>query len=373
MNNRSYFFEIKDLITQFIAAFDDTVIARYSKEREKELLVEVRYVLAPKQRVMYDIVNKAQNLTLPVVAVDVASISRDPTRVFNKLEPSYLARGADNYGRKISKIPSPVPINIDINMSIMTRYMADMDQIISNFVPYANPYIILSWTLPEEYDTAQTQEIRSEVLWNGTLSYNTPTDLAYSDKFRCVVDTSFTIKGWLFKEVVDPADIIYKIDANFYNVNLADKIYNSEDYYKLSAYDAFDRNFVDTVTISAVPSFTNLFHAASGLVLPVYAPITIKRAKDNQFIAYGRSFDHDNKFYLSSNNPTFLNNYEAIVTAKSPTISAFRYDSVTVLNNNIFTMHIPANTLTATGNFTLVTANSAGWAATNNGYVISTD
>ncbi len=39
--------------------------------------IEVRYVFAPKQRVMYDIINKAQNITLPVVAVNLTSITRD--------------------------------------------------------------------------------------------------------------------------------------------------------------------------------------------------------------------------------------------------------------------------------------------------------
>ena len=76
MKNRAFHFEIKDLLTQFIAAFDDVVIKRYTRggrdreeptgnvlERTPKQDVEVRYVFAPKQRVMYDIINKAQNLT----------------------------------------------------------------------------------------------------------------------------------------------------------------------------------------------------------------------------------------------------------------------------------------------------------------------
>ena len=40
-------------------------------------------MFAPKQRVMYDIINKAQNLTLPVVTVNLEGITRDNSRVFN--------------------------------------------------------------------------------------------------------------------------------------------------------------------------------------------------------------------------------------------------------------------------------------------------
>ena len=103
----------------------------------------------------------------------------------------------------------PVPVNLEVSMSILARYMQDVDQIISNFVPYNNPYIILSWKVPEEFGTEYDQEIRSEVLWSGNLTYNTPTDTTYIDMFRVTVDTSFTIKGWLFPEEKSTSGNIY--------------------------------------------------------------------------------------------------------------------------------------------------------------------
>ena len=84
MKNRAFHFEIKNLLTQFVAAFDDTVISRYNKNREARQNIEVRYVFAPKQRVMYDIINKAQNLTLPVVAINLTGITRDYDILCNK-------------------------------------------------------------------------------------------------------------------------------------------------------------------------------------------------------------------------------------------------------------------------------------------------
>ena len=140
MKDYTYFFEIKNLLTQFVAAFDETTIKRYNKDRVPEEVIEVRYVLAPKQRVMHDIVDKAQNLTLPVVAVNVTSITRDNDRVFNKLNNLH-----NFVNEKDSRmVRMPVPVNISISMSILTRYMDDMDQILSNFIPFNNPYIILS-------------------------------------------------------------------------------------------------------------------------------------------------------------------------------------------------------------------------------------
>ena len=196
MKNRAFHFEIKNLLTQFVAAFDDTVISRFDKNRNAKSNIDVRYVFAPKQRVMYDIVNKAQNITLPVVAINLNSISRDESRVFNKLNAALIPATESEYSKSSSKFLMPVPVNLEVSMSILARYMQDVDQIISNFVPYNNPYIILTWKVPEEYGASYDQEIRSEVLWSGSLNYSTPTDTTFSEKFRITVDTSFTIKGW---------------------------------------------------------------------------------------------------------------------------------------------------------------------------------
>jgi len=369
VNNRSYFWEVKDLITQFIAAFDDTVISRFNNNRDAQENIEVRYVFAPKQRVMYDIVNKAQNITLPVVAVDIASISRDSSRVFSKIEATYLT--SKEYGQKAVKVPAPVPINIVVNMSIMTRYMSDMDQIISNFVPYANPYIILSWQLPESYKLANTTEIRSEVLWNETLSYTTPTDTTFADKFRVVVDTSFTIKGWLFRET-DKVGIIYKVDSNFYNIDINKKILTLDNFNILSSINMAS-DFTETVTVSGVPTITNLLYTTNNTTTIIKDPITIKKNKLNNFLIYGKRFKYSNSFYLSSNVTDFYSNYKAIKTAKSPVISAYELDKsqYNVLSDNIATITLAVSTLSTLGTFTFITSNSAGWAGTSNGYALS--
>ena len=52
------------MVTQFIAAFDDVVIARYNKDRQKQDQINVRYIYAPKERVMYDIINQNKTITL---------------------------------------------------------------------------------------------------------------------------------------------------------------------------------------------------------------------------------------------------------------------------------------------------------------------
>lgn len=223
MKDRAFSFEIKDLMTQFVAAFDEVIIKRYNSNRESQEEIQVRYLFSPKQRVLYDIANQSQNLTLPVVAVSINSISRDNERVFNKIAGFYTNRTKEESqsGSTSAYLRTPVPINISVSMSILTKFQSDMDQILSNFVPYNDPYIILSWKVPDAANLSIPQEIRSEVLWSGDVNLQYPTDIANSDKYRIIGDTSFTIKGWLFKDLSNTnVKNIFEINNNF---SLTDK------------------------------------------------------------------------------------------------------------------------------------------------------
>jgi hypothetical protein len=351
----TYNFEIKDLLTQFIAAFDDVIIKRYDKDKNAKELVEVRYVLAPKQRVMYDIVNKAQNLTLPVVAVNITGVSRDQTRVFNKLDSTYNA-----VNKNLSKALMPIPINIEVSMSILARYMQDMDQIISNFVPFSNPYIILSWKEPTNIPS-QVLEIRSEVLWSGNISLTEPTDIAYSDKFRIVGDTSFTIKGWLFRNKNELSSQIYFIDANFMSVSSSRIIIDD------SHYTAFTDSLsavTDVVSISATPSLTNLYYNNNGKLLPINSNYTlVPSASSSNFVLYGRSLSYTTAVLLCGTN-TFTNKLTSFNSTYTGFVSGSMLNSsqYNIVDNNIMTLDLSA--LSGSGTFNVVINNTAGWTST---------
>ena len=226
-------------MTQFVAAFDNVIIKRFNSNREPQDEVQVRYVFSPKQRVLYDIANKSQNITIPVVAVSITNISRDNDRVFNKIAGFYTSRtkeeeqSSPNY----SYLRSPVPINVGVNMSIIAKFQTDMDQILSNFIPYNDPYIVISWKVPDAVKLAIPQEIRSEVLWSGDISLQYPTDISSSDKYRVIGDTSFTVKGWLFKDnSSSTGKNIFEINNNFNLANNIDSIQSFID--SISAFTA---------------------------------------------------------------------------------------------------------------------------------------
>jgi hypothetical protein len=266
MKKQSFHFEISDLVVQFLAAFDQVVINRYDVNRTPGQKIQVRYVYAPKQRVLFDLTNPGQNVTLPVVAITMGSITRDGDRVFNKnvgfyaptsLQDKSNTRSYTDYYR------TPVPVNITINMAILTRYQTDMEQILSNFVPYNNPYIIVSWTMPKQYNLAFEQEIRTEILWNGQTNISYPVDVNGGQKAQIVAETSFTIKGWIFPSAEQPVGNIFKITANLAAVPTGEAL-ELGNYFTLSGQmvtpELSGGDFIntDTIVISGAPQISKV-------------------------------------------------------------------------------------------------------------------
>lgn len=262
MKQSPYFFEVKDLLIQFLAAFNNVVIKRFNENREIGQTVQVRYVYAPKQRVIYDLINFSQNITLPVVSIHMKSFSRDNNRVFNKnigfYKPDYIKEKQNTNLTHFYR--TPVPVNIGITMDIMAKYQTDLDQIMSNFIPFCNPYIILSWKVPEEYNLPYIEEIRSEVLWDGTVSVNYPTDINGSQKYFVTGSTSFTIKGWIFPPEEDPVNNIFFVDTAIGAVkgNLQDMSYFSLSSQVVVKKDCATYYNTEIVSVSANPQMRDV-------------------------------------------------------------------------------------------------------------------
>ena len=356
-----YYFEIKDMIAQFLAAFDDIVIKRFNKDRAIQDKLHVRYVYAPKQRVMHDIINENKTITMPVVAVNITSITRDVDRVFNKLDGFYYGapRGEAS---TTTHIKSPIPVNVTLDCSILSRYQTDIDQIISNFVPFCNPYVIISWFMPKAFDLSADQEIRSEVLWNGNLSMNYPVELVASQKARVTADTSFTIKGWLFKDEAAPAGNIFFIDQNFVAEDYITEYESMTGLTALSSIDGTSR--AESFELSGSPNITGLFYNNVLLQEDLVIDTTQDTAK---ITLQGTSFQYTTNVLISA---TCMSSLTALTSnggltaiegfSRQDTISGQIIKDISVSDNEI-TFDIDQNYLNQKGKITFVPYNTAGW------------
>lgn len=330
MREQPFYFEIKDIMTQFVGAFNNIIISRHNKDRDVRSKVHVRYVYAPKQRVVHDLTNKAKHLTLPVVAVNINSVSRDESRVFNKIEGSYFASeethiSADRTDKSQTtyNMPQPVPVNIEVSMSILARYQTDIEQIISNFVPYNDPYIVISWKLPEGFSN-KDEEIRSEVLWGGNLSINYPDDLTSTTPYRLAADTTFTIKTWLFKKHKAPITNIFKISTNISPVTALDDSFS----FILPYYDDLTESSYTTglgAPLTAAPFITH---------------VDTDNYEENEIIGY--NMKTTTAIYLSSSSINMLSGVEVVpfdnayLTSLYPSFSGVPINYKIVNDNKIY-------------------------------------
>jgi len=344
------------MLTQFVAAFDDIVIGRFNRDRVEKDKINVRYVYAPKQRVLYDLVNENKTLTLPVVSVNVTNISRDETRVFNKLDGFYYQA---NIGEeKVSRhIKTPVPVNITLSVSVLTRYQTDMDQILSNFVPFCNPYVIISWKIPEKFNLSVDQEIRSEVLWTGDVSMNYPTELNSSQKARVTADTSFTIKGWLFKDTDNPSGNIFFVDSNFHNETKLEYYDNYESLsgntYTYPASSIIDDR-IESFELSGSPFITDIFY--NGVLLQ--ENLTIASNTSGSIILNGSGFANTETVLFSTNNHTVYTNLTSVSNFSRQRAVSGQSIPFTILNDNTIIFNsIPISS----GDIRFIPLNKAGY------------
>lgn len=339
MRKYTYDFEIENMFAMFISAMDDIVVKRYNHDRVAQDQIKVRFVYAPKQRVLLDLLDKAQNIQLPVIAVTNGGIVRDPNRVFNKIQGSYIPGSSTNLSKNIQQ---PVPIDVIINLTILTRYQQDYDQIVTNFVPYFDPYIIISWRVPSMPD----YEIRSQVIWNGAINTEYPTDLNATQVARVQGTTSFTFKGWLFKAAPDKE--IGKIFTINTDINTSTNIYTSLTD-TLTNVEETER-----VTLSAQPQ--------PRAINPYYA----YTSASNTFAIYGKSFFDITNVYLSGTNDfntTFYNPFSGVqsLSASYPGFTGVKLLSSQYSSNNDDVLTFTMPSASAPGNVDVIIENPAGY------------
>tara|TARA_R110000803_G_scaffold100559_4_gene168628 strand:- start:500 stop:1279 length:780 start_codon:yes stop_codon:yes gene_type:complete len=245
--------------------------------------------------------------------------------------------------------------------------MQDMEQIISNFVPYTNPYIVLAWKEPTSIPGGEDIEIRTEVLWNTTVSLNTPTETTYSEKFRVVGDTSFTIKGWLFRSKNDTTNPIYFVKQNFINV---DDRFNFKQPVSSLDYDNFFADLssvaeTDTIILSGIPALTNIYFTTSGSNIEVAEPVTlVKNVASLDLYTYsilGGNYNETEFVMLSSNDSTLTTGFTAVSTTYTGIVSGFLLPSSSwnVITDQVMNVTFPF--LSGSGRVDLIIKNPAGW------------
>jgi hypothetical protein len=276
MEDYNYNFEKRNLLLHFVSAFDGVKIKRFDGNKFSKEVIKVPLVYSPKSHILNDVVGVADAIRLPVMAAEIKSENRDNKRVKNKIDKLVYKNNDGSYVAL-----QAIPWNIEIEMTILTKFQEDMDQIIQNFSVNTNPYAIISWREPKS-----GREIRTEILWNGDVSLEYPATANYSPKeppFRVTATTSFTIKGYLFKTYIENPKPICLINTD---ISFTDDFFCN--YKTLTAY--IDDSITESYSITGRP------------ILRFVSPYYIKEGTSPIINITGYSFHDTIGVYVSGSN-----------------------------------------------------------------------
>jgi hypothetical protein len=119
-----YGFEIEDLLKQFFALIDKSVVLRYEKVENERRLVQTitpTYKFATKSRALLLSLNSAKNFVLPCVVCEVTGIKADKERLAAK--KTFITTLMDSPDEWYQY---PTPITISITLNIITKYKSDL-------------------------------------------------------------------------------------------------------------------------------------------------------------------------------------------------------------------------------------------------------
>lgn len=191
-----YGFEIEDILKQFLALIDKSIVMRYEKVQNERRLVQTItpfYKFTTKNRVLLMSLNSAKNFSLPCVAIQVNDIKADKQRL--------AAKGALIYRYKDQLLEGyrrPTPITISVKVSIITKYKSDLWQIYGKFCSQFQPECFISWIVPTNIGIKSGEELRNKVEWDFNLGMDLKDKLQESQEDRYTGTMNFTIQGWMF-------------------------------------------------------------------------------------------------------------------------------------------------------------------------------
>ncbi len=182
--------------------------------KERKLLEQVYELLDPDSQ--YD-------MKVPIFSVSIDTITYDPTRALNYYRVRRIKQNARQYNDRM-----PIPYNIGVTLSIVSKYEAHIHQISENIVPYISPYILVKI----RENTSFLQQIPRELKidFAGDISRDIPIEWLDTERRTIKGELSFTIRGWIYKPISDQPGPILRIPIQFFkndDFDEVDGIYDS--------------------------------------------------------------------------------------------------------------------------------------------------
>ena len=171
--------------TQFMDIFSDIIIR---KSNDKSLRVSC--VFGQRSRIFKDLQNPDKGaIVTPLIIITRTGLSRDTERVSDVNEMLKKVTSTYDYNDWI-----PNPMNMEFQVTVVSKLQSDIERIICNFIPFFNPDVYVRTTHPKLPDNKMNLQIH----WAGDIDEEWPEEIEPSDYDYKVATTNFTMKTAIF-------------------------------------------------------------------------------------------------------------------------------------------------------------------------------
>lgn len=323
MKAESYNRELVYATAMFMDVFNDIRITRNSGK-----VIKVKCLNGKRSRIFKSLENPDRTaIQPPLIIIQRSGIERDPERVADL--NAYLLKMAT--GTIDYDYYPPNPINLTFTLSVITKTQGDMDRILSNFIPFSHQSFFVKTPNPK----LSTEEIKHEVVWDGTIDEEDLSDIDFESAELQVATTTFTFKTWIWPGtgtgggLAEQDGIIKKINVqpNLCSIGTQflfwkNGVTNSTELCALSGFELDDATYYnDIYSLShwyAIPSGTSFDdyedHIISGRIDPLYYDSLPMSATISGYVRdLGLDLEEGDLFNLNGDEVYFIDNEGGIV------------------------------------------------------------
>lgn len=248
LSNYFYHEILRKTIVAFGTLFNDIEIKHRNASGGDFSVIKVPIAYGPIQKFLARIeqspnIKKEVAITLPRMAFEMVGMSYDPSRKSSTMQTFKTISKED---KQVKKVLMPVPYNINMRLSILTKLNEDALQIVEQILPYFQPHFNLTINLVE-----QIGEKRDIPMTLNSIQMDDQYEGDYTTRRALIYNLDFTIKTYLFGPVASSSDgLIRQVQVDYHD-NPENRVNSSRQLrYKAEVRAIKDYNSDETTTIT---------------------------------------------------------------------------------------------------------------------------
>ncbi len=246
-----YFYNeiFRSVIISFGSLFNGLEI-KHKNNDDTVSVIKVPLAYGPTQKFLARLeqqadLNKPIQMTLPRMSFEFNGLQYDPTRKSTQTQQFYVTNPSD--GTQVKKAYLPVPYNMGIELSIMTKLNDDMLQIIEQILPYFQP----AYQIPVKFLTSDNANDKKDIAVNlDNITMEDDYEGNFDTRRALLYTLRFTAKTYLYGPISDVSgDVIRKVQIGYVSGNRGTGTYDRDITYSVvpkatKDYDGDDKTFL---------------------------------------------------------------------------------------------------------------------------------